>query len=81
MSLAKKKSARKFYLGQIVEKIGEYEFGGEFIFAATEKKLNSVVKKIEREYRPDSDVCQEEMTWQEIPKDDYDVLRKYLSVL
>ena len=83
-----------YYLGEILERNGELEYNCKYLFA-TSKNPDKYTDKIARDWRCSSkkdwdDYCQG--YWandtlifadgcKEIPKEDFEVLQKYLSVL
>jgi hypothetical protein len=84
----------KYYLGRIEETNGDMEYGSRFVFH-TKGSPNKYMQKIAMEWRGSSkgDWDKElqgfwsdctlirDDGWREIPKEDFDVLSKYLAVL
>lgn len=73
----------KYYLGSITENCCGFEFTSQFLFNSTDELLESLVEKIEKDFRPDceGEIHQEEMTYEEISLSDFNVLGKFLAVL
>ena len=84
----------KYYIGEVHERNGEMEYDTKYVFA-TKKNPDKYTDKVAMEWRGgdkgDWDE-QEDAYWSdtslifdsgstEIPKEDFEVLRKYLSVL
>ena len=84
----------KYYLGKIEEINGDMEYSDKYLFA-TAGRPDRYVKKVARDWRgasnSDWDAGQggywvdhtlvRDDGWREIPKEDFDVLSKYLAVL
>ena len=84
----------KYYLGRIEETNGDFEYGSRFVFH-TEGNPDKHMKQTAKEWRGstaadwdrelqgywcDSTLIRDD-GWREIPKEDFDVLAKYLAVL
>jgi hypothetical protein len=84
----------KYYLGKIEEINGDMEYTDKFLFT-TKGSPDKYTKKVAMEWRgcsrgdwdkehggywSDCTLVRDD-GWREIPKEDFDVLRKYLAVL
>jgi hypothetical protein len=84
----------KYYLGKIGEINGDMEYGDKYLFA-TRGSPERYSDRVTRDWRGstkadwDEEMCGywsdsaiiSNAGWREIPKEDFDVLRKYIAVL
>lgn len=82
----------KYYIGKIEEINGGMEYKDNFVFS-TKGSPNKYMRRVARDWRGEGEWDKYHEAWwvdctlirddgyQEIPKEDYEVMRKYLAVL
>ena len=84
----------KYYIGQIEERNGEFDYQAEYLFA-TEEDPDNYTEKTTKEWRGGDKKDWDEYLlaywcsgtlisnegYKEVPKEDFEVLRKYITVL
>jgi len=84
----------KFYLAKLTERSGEYEFQTKFLFISTKEEGATTLQEIVTDFRGNgkydkdlnmiwftSDLAAVSWSAQEISPEEFEVLKKYLSVL